>query len=379
MTALFRSLSLILLAVALVGSGCSKPESPTPSTKPAIAVETANAASAPLVEELAVTGTLTARHAAEVKSELAGLFREVYVDEWVPVRRGEPLARIQATESETQVKRAAAGVESARAATLQAQVEADRARRETERLHKLKGAGLATQQQLDDAESAAAAAVARVAAARAQQAAAEEELAQLRIRLDKCVLRSPIAGVVAQCYARVGDLSGADSGGRTIFRIVDNRLLDLTVSVPSSAMARVQPGQAIEFSSDGLPGQSFSGTVKRVNPSINPADRSLQVLAEVDNRDGRLKDGLFVKGRIRTGERSNVLLVSRAVLANLDLAAGRAVLFVVEGDKALRREVSTGTVSGEQVEIVAGLKSGERYVTRGGFNLRDGDRVAVAR
>lgn len=377
MIASLRPRLFFVFTLLLFCTACSKNDQQSPAEKPAIAVETAVAIPATLLNTIPVTGTLTARRSAEVKTELAGLYREVYVTEWVEVRQGQPLARIQASETETAVKRGEAGVASARAALLQAQVEADRSRREAERMAKLKSAGLATQQQLDDAGSAAAAAEAQVAAARARLQVSEEEVAQLRLRLEKSVVRAPIDGVVAMRAINVGDLSGVDAGGKVIFRIVDNRTLDLTVTVPSRELAQVQVGQTLEFNSDGCP-DTFRGTIKHLNPSVNPVDRSLQLLAEIDNRDGRLRDGLFVKGEIVTGRREKVLLVPRTVLANLDLAAGKAFLFVVIGDKAQRRAVQTGAISGEQVEIVAGLKAGEAYVSRGAFNLRDGDKVSVA-
>ena len=365
----------LLLVALLLCSACSKNDSEVETEKPAIAVETAVATPAPLRATIPVTGTLTARRTAEVKTELAGLVREVYVTEWAAVRQGQPLARIQASESETAVKRGEAGIASARAALLQAEVEADRARREGERMAQLKSAGLATQQQLDDAGSAVAAAVARVAAGRAQLQVSEEEVAQLRLRLEKSLVRAPINGAVALRAVNVGDLAGADSGGNVIFRIVDNRILDLTVTVPAKELAQIQVGQTLEFSSDGRP-ETFRGTIKYLNPSINPADRSLQLMAEIDNADGRLRDGLFVKGEILTGQRENVLLVPRTVLAGLDLANRTASLFVVVGDQAQRRAVEIGALSGEQVEIVTGLQAGERYVSRGAFNLRDGDKVS---
>lgn len=372
----FRILPLLAFSLLLC-SACSKGEKATPTTeKPAIAVETTIATPTTLRNIVEVTGTLTARKKAEIKTELGGLYREVYVTEWVEVRKGQPLARIQASETETTVKRGEAGVASAQAGLLQAQVESDRGRREAERMAKLKSAGLATQQQLDDAESAAAAAAAQVAAARARLQVSEEEVAQLRLRLEKSIVRSPIDGVVAMRAINVGDLSGVDAGGKVIFRIVDNRTLDLTVTVSSRDLAQVQVGQSLDFTCDGRP-ETFHGFIKHLNPSVSAADRSLQLMAEIDNRDGRLRDGLFVKGQIVTGQREGVILVPRTVLSGIDLAAGKASLFVVSGDKAARRAVSTGAISGEQIEIVAGLKSGEAYVSRGAFNLRDGDRVSV--
>ena len=377
MNPLFRSISLPLVSlVLLLCTACSQGEQATSAEKPAIAVEATVATPALLRNTVEVTGTLTARRTAEIKTELGGLYREVYVTEWVAVRQGQPLARIQASETETAVKRGEAGIASAKAALLQAQVESDRSRREAERMAKLKDAGLATQQQLDDAGSAAAAAGAQVSAAQARLQVSEEEVAQLRIRLEKSIVRAPIDGVVAMRAINVGDLSGVDAGGKVIFRIVDNRTLDLTVSVPSRDLAQVQVGQILEFSTDGRP-ETFRGVIKHLNPSVSTADRSLQLMAEIDNADGRLRDGLFVKGQIVTGRRENVLLVPRTVLSGIDLTRHKAFLFVVVGDKAERRAVVTGAISGEEVEIVSGLQAGEAYVSRGAFNLRDGDKVSV--
>lgn len=357
-----RPLSLLSIFLLLLISACSK-GGEVPTEKPAVAVETSAAIPAPLVDAIPVTGTLSARQKAEIKSEIGGLFTEVYVTEWVAVRKGQPLARIQAAETATLVKRAEAGA-------LRARVEADRAEREAERLRNLKAAGLATQQQLDDAVSMA-------AAAGALRQAAAEESAQLRIRLEKSIVRAPINGVVAMRAINVGDLSGVDAGGKVIFRIVDNSTLDLIVTVPSSELAQVQVGQILEFTTDGSP-ETFRGIIKHLNPSVSVTDRSLQLMAEIDNRDGRLRDGLFVKGQIVTGSRENVLLVPRTVLAGIDLDRSKAFLFVAVGDRAVRRTVSIGAISGDQVEIVAGLQAGEAYVSRGAFNLRDGDKVSVA-
>jgi multidrug efflux pump subunit AcrA (membrane-fusion protein) len=101
------------------------------------------------------------------------------------------------------------------------------------------------------------------------------------------------------------------------------------------------------------------------------------VIAEVENAQEQLKGGLFVKGRIVTGNRGGILEVPRAALLAWDVAAKKADLFVVNGEIAIRRTVQTGVLMEDFVEITSGLNRGEQVVIRGGFNLRDGDRVAV--
>jgi multidrug efflux pump subunit AcrA (membrane-fusion protein) len=114
-----------------------------------------------------------------------------------------------------------------------------------------------------------------------------------------------------------------------------------------------------------------------VNPAVNETDRSVKVIAEVENRSGELKGGLFAKGRILTGAKRNVIQVPRSALVGLNVTAKKAGLFVVEADRARFKEVTTGALAGEKVEIASGLKPGEKLVVRGSFNLKDSDKVIV--
>jgi RND family efflux transporter MFP subunit len=371
-----RSQTLIIsITVLTLLAGCSKKQEV--SVKPPVAVELAAAAPAELIEGVEVTGTLEPKFSADIKTQIPGLVKEVYVTQWVRVRKGQPLARIDVAETEAITKRAEAAVVSAKAQLAQSQVSLSRAEREEARLVKLKEAGLATQQAVDDGRTETAAARARVDAAQAQIRVAQEELQQSRVRQAKGLVAAPMDGVIALRDINVGDLASDAAAGKPIFRIVDNRVLNLTVTVPSADSARVKVGQPLEFSVDALPGRFFSGKVMFINPELNAADRSLKVVAEVQNQSDLLKGGLFAKGRIVTGTRPAVLQVPRSVLGSYDTTRQTAILFVAEGQTVRQRTLKTGIVNGELVEIREGMKAGEQYVSRGGFTLRDGDRIAV--
>lgn len=368
--------TLILIAALALLAGCNKKQET--AAKPPMAVELATAATADLTEGIEVTGTLEPKFSADVKTQIPGLVKEVYVTQWVRVRKGQPLARIDVAEAEALTKRAEAAVVAARAQLAQSQVSLARAEREEARSLKLKEAGLATQQAVDDARTETAAARARIDSSKAQIRVAEEEVHQTKARFAKGLVTAPLDGVVALRDVNVGDLASDAAAGKPIFRVVDNRILNLTVTVPSADSARVKVGQPLEFSVDALPGKTFSGKVMFINPELNAADRSLKVVAEVQNGTELLKGGLFAKGRIVTGKRSGVVQIPRSVLANYDTVQQTAILFVSDGQVARQRKVSTGTANGTQVEIKEGLKTGEKYVARGGFTLRDGDRISVA-
>jgi membrane fusion protein (multidrug efflux system) len=367
-----------LLVGSLLGCSSSNPSQPFPGKsegKPPVAVDLAAAQTRDLVEGVEVTGSLTPKIESRVKSEYAGIVTAVYVTEWVRVKQGQPLARLDTREADALMQKAQAAVEGARANVLQAEVGGKRADREAERAHNLKQSGLITQQNLDDALTEQAASQARISAARAQFLAAEKDLHQIRTRLAKALLIAPIDGVVAQRDINVGDLVGEAGSTRILFRIVDNRLLDLTVTVPSNEMAKIQVGQPLTFATDALPGKNFTGLVKFINPAVNETDRSIKVIAEIRNEPEVLKSGLFVKGRIETGRRAQVLEIPRSALLDWDVKAHQGAIWVVVQGQAQRRKVQTGGIDGDRVEVTSGLVAGDQVIIRGGFNVQNGDRL----
>jgi RND family efflux transporter MFP subunit len=368
-----------VLAVALL-IACGKGEAlktSEPSAKPPVAVESATAKISALTEGIEVTGSLEPKFFADVKTQIPGLVKQVLVTEWIRVKRGQPLARIDLAETDALAKRAEAGVESAKAGMAQAQVAVNRADREQSRILKLKESGLATQQAVDDARSETENSRARLEASRAQIGVADEDLRQIRARLLKGLVTAPMDGVVALRDINVGDLASDAAAAKPIFRIVDNRLLNLTVTVPSADSARVKVGQSLEFSVDSMPDKKFSGKVMFINPELSAADRSLKVIAEVQNMPEHLKGGQFAKGYILTGTRASVLQVPRSAISALELTARKGIMFVVENGIARKRDITIGAVNGDMVEVVSGLKAGDQYVERGGFNLKDGDKVVL--
>lgn len=380
---MIRSISGVWLLILWIGlSGCSgKGESKDPGGKtagrPPVAVEVIKVATADFTEGIDVVGSLSPKFGADVKSEYAGIVTDVYVNEWVRVKKGTPLAKIDTREMEILFQKAKAAVEMSKATLLQAEVAGNRANREYDRLLKLKEVGLVTQQNLDDGLTEKEASAARIEAAKAQLKAAEEDLQYTQTRLSKTTIRSPMDGVVSSRGVNVGDLVGEMGSPKMMFRIIDPRILDLTVAVPSIEMGAVRVGQPLIFSTDAIPGRNFIGKVMFINPVVNEADRSVKITAEVENVSEQLKGGLYVKGKIITGKRTGILRVPRTALLSWDVAGKKGELFVVKGETASRRTVQTGSVTGDFVEVTAGLAPGEPVVVRGGFNLKEGDQVNV--
>lgn len=336
-----------VIALLAAAAGCASKTGGAEAGKPPVAVDTVRVVPSDFQESIEVVGTLEAKNDASVKSEYSGVVTEVLVTEWLPVRKGQVLARMDARE--------------AKATLLQARVQSARDEREYERALKLKAAGLMTAQGLEDARS--------------QRDASHAMLELAETRLDKTVIRSPMDGVVAYRGVSVGDYVENMGAPKPMFRVVDNRMFDLEVTVPSTSIHAVQVGQPLSFSTDAVPGRTFEGRVSFINPAADDASRAVKVVAQVPNTTGELRTGTFVKGAILTRNRTGVLQIPKEALVKWDVQAKKAEVFVVQGDTARLRSVTTGAVSDATVEVVAGLDAGQELVTRGAFNLSDGDRI----
>lgn len=352
-----------LLLSAWLATGCSSTKNGETAAvgKPVVAVEAAPVVRADSSESVDLVGTLKPRFEAIVKPEFPGIVREVYVTEWVHVTKGMPLARLDTTEIE-------AAAQGARASLMRAKAELERAKREYERAQKLKEAGLITQQGLDDARSLEEASAAAYDAVEAQARIAQS-------RLDKGIIRAPMDGVISMRAVSVGDKADSDP----LFRIIDTSSFDLTMTVPSTEIAKIKVGQPVFFTTDAVPSHEFKGAVSFINPGAESLSRTVKIVAQVDNRDGLLKADLFCNGRILVSSRPNVLQAPRLALVSWDVAKGKADVFVLRGSTAHRKSVTTGQVFGDRIEILNGVGEGEMLVTRGAFNLEDGDSVALVK
>ena len=339
--------------------------------KPPVAVEAVTAAFDDLADTVDVVGTLSPKIQTSVMAEYGGIVRKIHVSEWVRVKKGDVLLTLDTREPQAMLDKAKAAVGMEKANLLQAKVAMERAEREYNRVVQLKLSGLATSQSVDEAGTEKDAAMARKSSVEARLATAQQDLAQAKLRFAKNTITSPIDGVVAERKINEGDLAS----DRSLFTIVDNRLLDLTVTVPSRFIRFLKPGLELRFTTDAFPGQTFAGKLKYINPVVSAQDRSVKVIAEVPNTPETLKSGLFVKGKIVTGQRDQVILVPRNALVNWDMETGKAEILVADSGVARRKNVTVGAIQEDRVELASGARPGDRVILRGGYNIKDGDKI----
>lgn len=347
---------LIVATLVPILAGCSseKPLSPAPPpTGPAIAVETAVAGRSEVPTGVEATGSVEPWVRVSPGTKILGRVEEVHVREGDAVRKGALLARLERRDLE-------ASVAQARAAIAMAEAELDKARAQKRRMEQLHERGSVTDKNLEDSRAGFLVSEAAVAQARANLAAEE-------VTLSYAEIHAPRSGFVTAKHVEAGDMA---QPGAPMFVIEDLSSAKVVVGVPESAVVGMTAGDPASIRIDVLE-RDIEATVDRVVPSGDPASRTFDVQLRVENPDGELKTGMFVRARFERGSRST-LTVPRSALVERGQLKG---LFVVENGKALLRWIRLGREHDDRVEVLAGLEDGDRFVTSPPKNLVDGAAV----
>jgi len=187
----------------------------------------------------------------------------------------------------------------------------------------------------------------------------------------KAEVRAPINGTVIRYYVDIGDavIPQEPMPQEPVLNIAYMDKVKIVVNVGEKDIPKVRKDEKVHISVVAYPGESFLGKVVRVAPAVDPRSRKLNVEVEVDNKDRRLKPGMYADVDIIYKEHKNVLVVPRIAVLEKE---GRDILFTVEDGRARLREVKTGASDEERIEIVEGLKEGESVIVEGNYGLPDG-------
>jgi membrane fusion protein, heavy metal efflux system len=181
---------------------------------------------------------------------------------------------------------------------------------------------------------------------------------------------SPLGGTVVQ--RKVGPGQFVNSGASDpVFVIGDLSTVWLIAFVRESEAADVRLGQEVDFKVLALPGRVFKARIDYVSAAIDPATRRLLVRATIDNKEGLFKPEMFASVTIYAGEnRISVGVPKQALIYE----GNRVRLWVAHDDKSLElRDIQTGLINGDLVEVRTNLQPGEKVVTRGSLFI---DRAA---
>ena len=183
-------------------------------------------------------------------------------------------------------------------------------------------------------------------------------------------IRAPFDGYVEKRLVNLGELVKTQTPVMSVVRVDP---LKVIAEIPEKMAPWIHDGQQVELHVDAYPGRTFTGKVSRISPAVSAATRAFPFEALVPNKDAVLKPGTFARVHIASGKIDEVLTLPYRVL-QYRYGVNRA--FLVDGDKLSVRELKVGERLGDRVEILTGVKAGDRVAANDIDKLTDGMKIA---
>ncbi len=335
---------------------------------------------------LNASGYVTARRRATVSSKVTGKVIEVNVEEGMAVREGQVLARLDDSTARAALALVEAQAEAARGNMRESEVRLAEARVTLARFEQLVKDGIGTRADVDRARAEVDSLVARIASAKEQVSVAESQVALQKTNLDDTIIRAPFSGVAISRDAQAGEMvSPVSAGGgftRTgICTIVDMRSLEIEVDVNESYIGRVRPNQDVTAVLDAYPDFQIPARVITTVPTADRQKATVLVRIGFRELDPRILPDMGVKvtflreaGDTPAQAAQSTALVARSVVRQ---DGDQSIVFVVTGETVERRTVRVGASDGDRLEILAGLRAGERVVVSPPPALAAGSLITV--
>jgi RND family efflux transporter MFP subunit len=328
----------------------------------------------------------------DVHAKVAGYIRVIRVDVGDHVRQGQVMAVLEVPELKAELQGSDAAVRRSKDAVRRAKSDLQRAQSVHDAAHlnfsRLKDAsatrpGIIAQQELDDAEAKDKGAEAQVSADEAAQSEADNQLdvavasqKQYSAMADYTNIIAPFNGVVTKRYADTGALVQAGTASSTqampVVRVAETDVLRLILPVPESAVPQVHLGSTVQVRVPAL-NRTFEGKVARFADAVDEETRTMHTEVDVKNTNRSLVQGMYAEISLVLNHKDAALTVPlQAVVRN----GSEATVLVVNAQNRLEeRRIQLGLEGNDRVEVLSGLKEGDRVLIGSRSEFRVGDQV----
>jgi membrane fusion protein (multidrug efflux system) len=203
-------------------------------------------------------------------------------------------------------------------------------------------------------------------------------LAQENLR--NCIVTAPLPGLISKRIVEPGEVIAP---GAALLKIVSSDVVFFAAEVPERDIPNVHLGQSVEVEVDAIPNQKLAGTVVEMLPSTDLASRRFVAKVALPNRDGKLREGMFARGRILIEREAHVVLVPLDAVVRRE---GKEFIVVVAdamrptpSNEVEIRQVKLGASQEEKVEILEGVTAGETVIIQGATQLKEKSKVEVVK
>jgi HlyD family secretion protein len=355
-------------------------------------VEVATVGREDLQAKVTANGKVQARKKVDISATIAGQITHLAVKEGDPVRKGQFLLQIDATNPRASARSSEFSMEALRQDQQSARANLEQARADLKRAEENHASRIISDADMERARTAVATAQAGAdaAARRIEQAGATLEGA--RDTLAKTTVRSPIDGVVTAKRVEEGEVAVIgiqNSPGTVLLQVSDMSSVETELEVDETSVPSLSLGQEARIRIDAYPNRTFKGEVTEVGgspilPAAGANQNAIKFLVKVLIKDPPpgVKPGLSVQADILTGFRAQAIVVpiQALVIRDRELKPGDAAtgtpkdeegVFLLENGKARFQPLSTGLLGELTLEVVSGLKGGETLIVGPFKSLRE--------
>jgi len=354
--------------------------------RPAVQVEVANVVQmypSQTFTLLNASGYVVAQRKASVASKVTGLLVSVSVEEGSYVKKGQIIAQLESDDVMAAKKQAEANVNVARFNLEQTKAELQDATISFNRNKDLLAHDYVSRAEYDASEARYKRAVAAVDAAGAAVKASEALLQAANVAVEYTLIRAPFDAVVLTKNADVGDIvtpiGAAAEAKAAVVTIADMSSLQVEVDVSESNLEKVKAGQPCEIQLDALPESRFRGEVHMVVPTADRTKATVMVKVRFIDKDSRILPEMsakvaFLSRPVKLEEQKPLTVINPHALVN---RKSKNVAYVVKDNRVVETPVTVGKRLGDMLEVLGGVKAGDRVVVVTPEKLKDGTRIKI--
>ena len=333
---------------------------------------------------LNASGYIVAERKAAVASKITGRLVALMVEEGSKVKKGQIIARMESDDVTAAKNQAAANLVNALAALEQAKTDRDIARRENFRYQGLVADGSVSQSDWDAINTRYKRSEEGVKVAEANVLALKAALEGAKAGLDYTLIRAPFDAVVLTKNADIGDIvtpfAAVATAKAAVVTIADMRSLQVEVDVSETNIVGIRVGQACDIQLDALPAIRFRGEVYTIVPTVDRTKATVLVKVRFLDKDPCMLPDMsakvsFLSRNLKTEERKPRLAVNGSALVG---KTDQTHVFVLQGNYVQETSVQTGVKLGDMMEIIRGLKSGDRVVINPPKGMKNGTKIKIA-
>lgn len=189
---------------------------------------------------------------------------------------------------------------------------------------------------------------------------------EIGLKFEKAPIESPLSGMVGRVYVDIG----SNVTTQTPVALISNMdIAEINLDIPEKYIPKIKIGQEAEIEVDAYTAQKFTGKITKISPVVDIQTRAAPIEISIDNPDHRLQSGMFAKVNLVLEKSKGVPAILKEAIIGKNT---HTYIYVVEGNKAVLRNVELGIRQGQLYEVVKGVKEGDLVVIMGQQRLRDG-------